>query len=104
MGWWCGCVKAGNICVLMCVCVCVRHACKLVLGDDHRLLMCSMIILCYNFLTTPNAKTSVCIYICTWCGCCVCVRADISPKDLHVRKHSYSALFSFLCRFWVRRS
>ena len=93
------------MCIDVCVCVCVRHACKLVLGDDHRLLMCSMILLCYNFLTAPmQRQVFAYISICTWCGCCVCVRADISPKDLHVRKHSYSSLFSFPCRFWVRRS
>ena len=41
-------------CVCVCVCVSERDMVMLlVLGDDHRLLMCSMILLCYNFLTTP---------------------------------------------------
>ena len=51
------------------VCVC---ALELVLGDDNRLLMCSVILLCYNFLTTP-AHGALCKL---WCVCEFCVEWD----------------------------
>ena len=50
------------VCVCVCLCVCVCDV-VMVLGDDHRLLMCFMILLCYNFLTTPN-------YMCLCVGGC----------------------------------
>ena len=45
----------------VCVCVCVMVT--LVLDDDHRLLMCSMILLYYNFLTTPTVQPCVCVWV-----------------------------------------